>query len=58
MNKAVRENISRGLFTACAVVLVLSMAAIFVFVGVNAYQTFTNHHVSLFEFFFGTSGPR
>ncbi len=55
MNKAVRENISRGLFTACAVVLILSMAAIFVFVGSHAYQTFTNHHVSLFDFFFGTS---
>jgi phosphate transport system permease protein len=55
MNKAVRENISRGAFVACAIVLILSMAAIFIFVGSHAYQTFTNHHVNPLAFFFGTS---
>lgn len=55
MNKAIRENISRGAFAACAVVLILSMVAIFAFVGSHAYQTFTNQHVNPLSFLFGTT---
>lgn len=55
MSKRVRENVSHGIFAACAAFLVIAMLAIFVFVGANAYQTFTVHHISPFAFFFGTS---
>src|SRR5690348_2984065 len=55
MSKRVRENVSHGIFAACAAVLVSAMIAIFVFVGANAYQTFTVHHISPLAFFFGTS---
>lgn len=40
------------LFTACAGLVILVMAAIFVFVGVNAYQTFTVDHISPAAFLF------
>lgn len=55
LTKSVRERISHAVFASCAAFLVLAMLTIFVFVGANAYQTFTVHHVSLFAFFFGTS---
>lgn len=50
-----RGRISAAVFTACAGLVVLVMAAIFVFVGVNAYQTFTVDHISPLTFFFTTS---
>lgn len=45
------EWISRIIFTACAGLVVLVMAALFIFVGSNAYQTFTVNHISLKDFF-------
>jgi phosphate transport system permease protein len=55
MNTTVRENVSHTIFAVCAAFLVLAMLAIFVFVGANAYQTFTVHHINPLDFFFGTS---
>lgn len=54
MNKGIRERVNHVVFAICAAVLVLAMAAIFLFVGANAYQTFTVHHISPLQFFFGT----
>jgi phosphate transport system permease protein len=54
MNNIVKERISHAVFAACAAFLILAMAAIFLFVGGNAYQTFTVQHVSPVSFFFGT----
>jgi phosphate transport system permease protein len=45
--------LSRGLFTACAGLVILVMASLFIFVGANAYQTFTKFHISLGDFFVG-----
>jgi phosphate transport system permease protein len=44
---------SRGIFAACAGLVILVMAAIFVFIGLNAYQTFTVDHITPTAFFFG-----
>lgn len=49
------ERVSHAAFAACAAFLVFAMLAIFFFVGVNAYQTFTVQHINPFAFFFGTS---
>jgi phosphate transport system permease protein len=48
-----REWISQGIFGVCAALVILILASIFFFVGQHAYQTFTKHHVSLGDFFFG-----
>lgn len=53
MNTSIRERASQVVFAACAAFLALTMAAIFVFVGANAYQTFTVQHVNPLQFFFG-----
>src|SRR5215469_4220350 len=45
--------VSRGMFTACAGLVILVMASLFIFVGANAYQTFTTFHIGLGDFFFG-----
>jgi phosphate transport system permease protein len=52
--KHIGERVSHAAFAACAAFLVLAMAAIFLFVGANALQTFTVKHVNPFSFFFGT----
>jgi phosphate transport system permease protein len=49
-----REWITRSIFTFCAGVVIVAMVAIFVFVGLNAYQTFTVDHIKPLDFFFGT----
>lgn len=46
------ENLSRVVFTCCAALVILVMASIFVFVGANAFQTFTQFHINPFTFFF------
>lgn len=46
--------LSRSIFFACAGIVVLAMASVFFFIGSNAYQTFTQYHVGLGQFFFGT----
>jgi phosphate transport system permease protein len=47
-----QEQISRIVFACCAGLVVLIMASVVVFVGLNAYQTFTVYHVSPATFFF------
>ncbi|MGH2517922.1 MAG: PstC family ABC transporter permease, partial [Ktedonobacterales bacterium] len=47
--------ISQAVFTACAGLVVLVMAALFIFVGSNAYQTFTVNHIPLQGFFFNAT---
>lgn len=54
MSRSVRERVSHGVFAACAAFLVVAMAAIFLFVGGNAFQTFTVKHVNPLHFLFGT----
>lgn len=49
------EWLSRGIFAACAGLVVVVMAALFIFVGSNAYQTFTVDHISLRDFFLSAS---
>ncbi|MDE3231244.1 MAG: phosphate ABC transporter permease subunit PstC [Chloroflexota bacterium] len=48
-----RERISRIIFAGSAGLVVLIMASVILFVGSNAYQTFTVYHVNPFAFFFG-----
>lgn len=48
------EWLSRSIFAACAGLVVVIMAALFIFVGSNAYQTFTVDRISLHDFFLGT----
>lgn len=48
-----RDRVSRWAFTACAAIVIVAIASIFLFVGANAYQTFTAQHVSPLAFFFG-----
>src|SRR5262249_20329168 len=45
------ERISRTVFLVCAGLVIVTMAAIFVFVGSNAYQTFTVNKVNPGDFF-------
>lgn len=54
VRREVREKISHGLFLASAAVAILVIASIFVFVGSQAYETFTVHHVNPAAFFTGT----
>lgn len=49
-----RDRATRWVFAACAVIVMVVIASIFLFVGANAYQTFTVHHISPLAFFFGT----
>lgn len=49
-----QEWLSSRVFTLCAIVVIVAIAAIFLFVGLNAYQTFTVDHINPFAFFFGT----
>ena len=46
---------SRGAFAACAGIVVLLVAALFIFIGSRSYQTFTVHHASIGELFTGTT---
>lgn len=55
MNKTQKERLSMSVFALCATIVVLLVAAIFVFVGSQAYQTFTVFHINILDFFFGTS---
>ena len=49
-----RDWISRSIFAICAGLVIVVMAAIFIFVGLNAHQTFTQDHINPLAFFFGT----
>jgi phosphate transport system permease protein len=53
--KAWRERMNGAGAVAGAAVIILAMAAILIFVGSNAYQTFTDYHISAPDFFFGTT---
>jgi len=46
-------ELSRAIFAICAGLVILVMVAIIIFVGSNAFQTFTHYHVSPTDFFFG-----
>jgi phosphate transport system permease protein len=46
---------SRSVFAVCAGIVLVAISAIFLFVGLNAYQTFTVNHVRPQDFFFGTT---
>lgn len=48
-----RLELSRIIFAICAGLVILVMVAIFVFIGANAFQTFTVFHVKPTDFFFG-----
>lgn len=50
-----QEWLSSRVFALCAVVVIAAIAAIFLFVGLNAYQTFTVDHINPLAFFFGTN---
>lgn len=43
--------LSRGMFAVCAGLVIVVMAALVIFVGANAYQTFTIDHISPITFF-------
>ncbi|HEX8994792.1 MAG TPA: phosphate ABC transporter permease subunit PstC [Ktedonobacterales bacterium] len=47
-----QERIGTLVFACCAGLVVLIMASVIAFVGLNAFQTFTVYHVSLATFFF------
>ncbi|HEV7127787.1 MAG TPA: phosphate ABC transporter permease subunit PstC [Ktedonobacterales bacterium] len=47
-----QDRISHGAFAACAAIVILAIAAIFFFVGANAYETFTVRHISPLTFLF------
>src|SRR5215831_11212607 len=51
MRGETNERVSRTIFLVCAGLVIVTMAAIFIFVGLNAYQTFTVNHVSPGAFF-------
>lgn len=55
MSRFLRERISRGAFATCAGIVVLLVAALFIFIGSRSYQTFTVHHASIGELFTGTT---
>jgi phosphate transport system permease protein len=46
------EQISRAIFATCAGLVIVVMASIIIFIGANAYQTFTVDHVNPLNFFF------
>lgn len=47
-----RERTSRIVFASCAGLVVVIMASIIIFVGLNAFQTFTVYHANPFAFYF------
>ncbi|HZC04230.1 MAG TPA: hypothetical protein VE338_01180, partial [Ktedonobacterales bacterium] len=47
-----QERISSTVFACCAGLIILVMASLILFVGLNAYQTFTVYHFSPAAFFF------
>jgi phosphate transport system permease protein len=49
-----RENVSQGVFLACAAITIVLMALIFYFIGSRAFATFAVHHVDPVAFFTGT----
>src|SRR5258708_10799257 len=49
------EWISHTIFTACAALVIVIMAAIFIFIGAHAYQTFTVNHITFGNFFFSSN---
>ncbi len=49
-----RNRVSQIAFAACALVVIAAIAAIFIFVGSQSYQTFTQSHISFGAFFTGT----
>lgn len=51
---AQREVVSRGVFLFCAILVIVLIFAIFIFVGSNAFQTFTLYHKNPFDLLFGT----
>lgn len=54
MKSRTKDRISEGVFAVGAAVVVVAIASIFIYVGANAYQTFTVHKVTFSQFFFGT----
>lgn len=54
MTSRIQDRISSGVFMACAALVVVAIGSLFLFVGANAYQTFTAQHISPLAFFFGT----
>ena len=55
LKKQTQDRISSVVFASLAVIVILITASIFLFVGSNAYQTFTVGHVSLHDFFLSTN---
>jgi len=51
--KVWRERVAHVVFIVGALVVVLAIAAIFLFVGSQAFQTFTSSHITLAQFFTG-----
>lgn len=49
------EQISRAIFAICAALVIVIMASIFIFIGSNAYQTFTVDHINPLSFFFSST---
>jgi phosphate transport system permease protein len=47
-----RERVSQAVFAGSAGLVILIMASVILFIGANAYQTFTVNHVNPFAFFF------
>lgn len=47
-----RDRLSQAIFAASAGLVILIMASVILFVGANAYQTFTVNHISPLDFFF------
>lgn len=50
-----QERISRIVFAGSAGLVILIMASVILFVGLNAYQTFTVYHFSPLTFFFSSN---
>jgi phosphate transport system permease protein len=46
-----QEQISRAVFAACAGLVILIIASMIIFIGANAYQTFTVDHINPLTFF-------
>jgi phosphate transport system permease protein len=49
-----RDRISQAVFAASAGLVILIMASIILFIGSNAYQTFTVDHINPLSFFFSS----
>lgn len=50
-----RELVSQNIFALCAGIVVVAVAAILIFVGSQAFQTFTQYKVGASSFFLGTT---